>query len=218
MTMTSVIARYAPISDKPVLFLADSRSRNDGLLEVYVDKQIKKVGYDFYMHTQPVDAASAKALAADFAKSQNMSVDDVLIRQRFPKTNKAPHRLNDADLQLVQQGQPKQEAKPTNLTELAQAIQDEHTRRQGDNKATPEKPEGAVVEGKAKRPYNKRQPSARQLAALKRYQQEIAATAAKSPTIMEPAVGNVTPEQRAQAVKKLAEALAEILLGNPGAV
>jgi hypothetical protein len=121
-----------------------------------------------------------------------------------------------------------------NLTSMAQALHDAHNKRKDDvkpeaklaeQKASAEKPEGATVkrteqEKQKKRPYQKREKekSARSLAALRRYQDELQKTAAQSPTIMQPVAHNATPQEYDAAVMELATAIAKILKSNTGAL
>jgi hypothetical protein len=222
-TMTAVIPRFAPISNKAVIFLPETKE--NGRIDMITEGQRITVGIDYYMATEPLSAEDAKKVALAFAQHEHINPDMLVIRQRLPKTmNKRPSRLNDANLVLVQQEQPKQEAAPSSLAEFAQALQDEHNRRQGDKqegqKATAHQPEGAVVQTKTKRKYNKKtaeERSRRSAAAMKRYQEELARVSSQSPTLMEPVATDAPKPVVDQAILDLAQALARILK-VPGAV
>jgi hypothetical protein len=225
--MKNLIVRIAPVSNVPVIFYADSKA--NGQIKGFLEGQERTLGLDFYQMSSPMDEDQARKVAMEFAKQQNIDPHDISVRQRLPKAPALRRKLDDANLVLVPTSAPERivgtvqaSSAHSNLTELAQAIQNEHNKREGkgqaaEQKATPQQPEGAVVQ-RAKRKYTRKtkEQSAKSKAAYDRYLKEIEQNASQSPTLMEPAQHNATPAQYDQAVLDLAAALAKILKGNPG--
>lgn len=186
MTIKRVIARLHPVTMTPVVFMVDSKK--DSQIDAFIDGQTKRVGIEVYQHSQKLTREDAIKVAKVFAEHENIPVEELLVRDRMPKTNKEPvqhnRRTNDAALTLV-----KTEEKQT----LARAAQELHdsAMKQSDSKSTPDNPEGATVKPqektvRTKRAYNKKSEkeiSKRSAAALRRYEQEIRQAAAKSPTM-----------------------------------
>lgn len=233
--MKNLIVRIAPVSNVPVIFYADSKK--DGQILGVVEGKERLLGLDFYQMSEPMDAEQAQKVAMDFAKQNNIDPLEVSVRQRLPKSVAKRRKLDDANLVLVPSAvkptasqQAVQavtdrivEPAPSNLAEFAQALQDEHNKQRGnkqeEQKATPENPEGATVQ-RTKRKYNRKtkEQSAKSKAAYERYLKEIGQAASQSPTLFEAVQHTATPAQYDQAVLDLAQALARILKGSPGAI
>lgn len=173
-----VIARHAPMSDKVVVFMVDSK--RDDSIEVFTEGQVKTVGMDYYRATYPISTTDAKKVAEEFARFSNIPADEVLIRARLPKVKTAvkhARRTNDANLTLVQKG----DQQADELAVAAQALHDGETQ-----KAPKEKAEDA--QPKQKRSYRKqtdKQLSARSAAALRRYHQELESSSKETPAAPE---------------------------------
>lgn len=227
--MQSIIVRHAPISDKIIVVMADTKK--DGQVEIFTEGQRRTVGLDYYQATEPVSIEDAKRVAHEYAKANNMPVEEVMLRQRFPKTNTQPkknaggrqRKTNDANLRLVDN---EKNGDKQSLAKAAQALHDKETkpqeqenkRRADDKRSTPENPEGAVVQ-RTKRPYNKKgdkELSKRSAAAMKRYQQELAKTASQSPTMMEGVAHQLPQGEFEKEVADLTAEIVKILLKNPG--
>lgn len=189
-TMKSVIARLNAITQTPIVFIVDSK--RDSQIDAFIEGQIKRVGIETYQHSQKLTREDAIKVARIFAEHENIPVENLVVRERLPKTKPMPvqhnRRTNDAALTLV-----KSEEKQT----LASAAQDLHDKETGkkpekvEAKSTASNPEGAIVKPqektvRTKRAYNKKSEkeiSKRSAAALRRYEQEIRQAAAKSPTM-----------------------------------
>lgn len=227
MALKQVIVRLAPITNSPVIFYADSRS--EGQVTGVMEGQERRLGIDYYAATEPVDVTTAHKIVQAYAKQANIPETDIIVRSRLPKTNTKPRqrRLDDANLVLVKSEskaeQPKQE---DNMTSIAQAMQDAHDKEKKgakfEQKASANNPQGATVkrtedEKKTRRSYVKKdkERSAKSKAAYERYVKEIQATAAQSPTFMEPAVAGpgVTKEEIDDATMQFALKLAKLLKG-----
>jgi hypothetical protein len=202
--------------------IVDVASRDNGRLRAVVGGREIEIGMDTYQASGAVDLASAEKIVHAYAKQNNIPDTDVMVRVRLPKTNVQPRKerkTNDVaanNLTLVKSDN------GDALQQMAQNLHDSETNGENAQKASAANPEGATVkrtEGeKKKRPYQKREKekSARSLAALKRYQEELQKTAAESPTIMEPVAHNATPQEYDAAVMELATAIAKILKANTG--
>lgn len=213
--MESIIVRHAPISDKIVVVLANSK--RNGQVDIVTDGTLRTVGIDYYQATEPVNPLDAKRVAQEFARSKGIPEDEVILRQRFPKqVVQHNRRTNDANLTLV--ASDKNGEKQT-LAKAAQNLHDSETK----GKSTPDNPEGATVKPqdaapKQRRKYTKADPKAvskRSQAAMKQYLKEIGQVVDKQPEIMEPPSPTATSEQVDKSVMELAMALAKILKANP---
>lgn len=221
---TALIVRLNPITNTPVIF--DALSARDGQIDAIISGQKKRVGIsDYYSKAQPIDRESARTVAKLYAQQANIPEDELQVRDRLPKTITKRPVLNDANLVLVKPEQSQAPAAaPSNLAEFAQALQEEHNRQRGnkqeEQKASPENPEGAVVQqGKQKRRYTKKteEQSKRSKAAMKRYLEELSQQASQSPTLFEPVKTDAPQPVIDAAILELATALARILK-TPGAL
>lgn len=214
-TITSIIPRYAPLSDKAMIFYPSTRA--DGQIQAYVDGKIVTVGIDVYMATERLTEADSKKVALEFAKHENIDPTSLIVRQRLPKTQKQPvqhnRRTNDAALTLVQNNGEKQQ-----LARAVQDMQDKHDadkkaeEKQPEQKASAANPEGATV--RQKRKYVRKgdkEISKRSAAALRRYESELRLASQKSETMQASmqAAAAETPVEDADKVEqeKLAKAL-----------
>lgn len=212
--MKAVIARITPNNDKAVLFFPETKK--DGQITCFLEGAERRVGVDFYQATHALSKEDAFKIAQSYAQHANIPPEEIIVRQRLPKsfTSKPQRKTNDVaanNLTLV-----KSEEKGETLQQMAQELHDSATKKD-DKKASAANPEGAVVHPRQKRKYERKE-NKRSAAALRRYQEELAKTAAQSPSIMEPAKPgpDVTPAQYDSAVMELAMALAKILKANPG--
>lgn len=211
--MKPVIARLNPVTNTPVVFLPETLK--DSQMDAFVDGQIKRVGWQFYQHSQRLTKDAAVKVAQLFAEHENIPIEQIHVRERMPKTKKEEkvttqhnRRTNDANLKLVDTETNGDKQK------LAKAAQELHDK--GTQTASASNPEGATVQQRTKRPYRKqseKELSKRSAAALKRYQEELTRTAAQSPTLMEPVAPNAPKEVVDAAILELATALAKIMKG-----
>lgn len=144
-----------------------------------------------------------------------------------PGDGKPMRRASDKQEDAQESGQESQQdyrsenekaGKIDEFSTTVQKMHDAETNKQSEQKATADKPEGAVVTPiRAKRKYTRdeKAKSKRSAAALARYHADIQAASKSSPTIMEPVKTNASPEVVSDAVMELATALAKILKANP---
>lgn len=240
--VVSIIPRFAPVSDKAMIFYPDTRS--EGQIDTYVDGKRLRVGIDVYMATERLTEADSKKIALDYAKHENIDPARLVVRQRLPKTNVAPakraRRTNDSNLVLVKEDKKGAqessqdyrslvERKQDELAEMAQALHDGETKQEEpkasvDNsesaRASASNPEGAVVQQpRQKRAYKKKNDkeiSARSRAALARFHKEVAAATKESETIMKPVAPapNVDPEFAREQKLLAAMKLSKEILGE----
>jgi hypothetical protein len=218
--------------------LVDAQSLNNGRLTAIMDDgKEQEIGVDFFRASEPVDVSIAHKIVQEYAKQHNLAPTEFLVRSRLPKTNIKARKLDDSaatNLTLVKsEEKPAENNEPVdgnNLTSMAQAMVDAHNKRKDDakpepklaeQKASAEKPEGAVVkrteaEKKQKRSYQKnKERSARSRAAYERYVKEIGQQISESPTAMQAAQPGpgVTPEQVSEAELQFALKLVKLLKG-----
>jgi hypothetical protein len=224
--MKSVIARITPNNDKAVLFFPETKK--DGQITCFLEGAERRVGVDFYQATHALNKEDAFKIAQSYAQHANIPPEEIVVRQRLPKSfNTRGRKTNDVsatNLTLV-----KNEEKGETLQQMAQELHDNATKHDTKQEKAPEEnknaakvatasnPEGAVVHPRQKRKYERKE-NKRSAAALRRYQEELAKTAAASPSIMEPvkAGPGVTQTEIDDATMKLALQLARILKQNPG--
>lgn len=227
-----MVVRLAPVSNVPML--VDANSLNNGRLKaIFSDRDAEtEIGIDYFRASHAVEIGIAHKIVQEYAKQHNIPSEEFLVRARLPKTNFTKARnTNDSaatSLTLVKNEQKEEDSKESvdgnNLAAMAQALHDAHNKRkddvkpEADQKASADKPEGAVVkrsqgEKKPRRAYQKRdkERSARSKAAYERYVKEISQHVAENPSIMEPVTTNASPEVVNEAVMELAKALAKIL-------
>jgi hypothetical protein len=212
--MKQVIARITPNNDKAVLFFPETKK--DGQITCFLEGTERRVGVDFYQATHALSKEDAFKIAQSYAQHANIPPEEILVRQRLPKSfSSKARKTNDveaANLTLV-----KSEEKGETLQQMAQELHDSETKGKTntEQKASAANPEGAVVNPRQKRKYE-RKDNKRSAAALRRYQEELAKTAAQSPTVMQPVAHNATPQEYDAAVMELATAIAKILKSNTG--
>jgi hypothetical protein len=227
----NVVIRLAPVSNVPMI--VDANSLNNGRLKaVFSDRDAEtEIGIDYFRASGPVEIGYAHKIVQEYAKKHNIPSEEFLVRARLPKTNfTKPRKTNDSEatsLKLVKNSQAEQPKEESDLTAMAQAMQDAHNKRKDDvkpeeQKASAEKPEGAVVkrsqgEKKQRRGYVKKdkERSARSKAAYERYVKEIGQHVADNPSIMEPAVPGpgVSAQDVSDAEFQFALKLAKLLKG-----
>lgn len=245
MTIQQFVVRTMPLTNEAMI--VDALSRNNGRLRGFVGGKEVEIGFDTYQASGSVDLDAAKKIVQAFAKQQNIAETDVVVRARLPKTNAAnvsmprqrkPRKTDDIELKVVSNEQKATQessqhyrskneimGKPDDFQNTVQqmhdAATDKQTEQKNEQKASADKPEGAVVksgEKKVKRAYNRKktEQSKRSAAALKRYQDDLAKTVADNPRIMEPVVPGpgVSQAQADDAIMELAKALAKILKGG----
>jgi hypothetical protein len=231
MALRQFVVRTAPLTHEAMI--VDATSRDNGrLLAIVAGKEIE-IGMDTYMASGSVDIATAEKIVHSYAQQNNIPETEVKVRVRLPKTNVQPRKArktNDVEatnLTLVKSD--KEPVDGNNLTALAQAMVDAHNKRKDDvkpeatqeeQKASAEKPEGAVVkrsQGEKKRAYQKKdkERSARSKAAYERYVKEISQHVADNPSIMEPVVPGpgVSAQDVSDAEFQFALKLAKLLKG-----
>lgn len=221
MALRQFVVRTAPLTHEAMLI--DVASRDNGRLRAIIGNRELEIGMDTYQASGSVDLGAAKKIVHAYAQQNGIPDTDVMVRVRLPKTNVQPRKArktNDVEatnLTLVKNGE-----KGDNLQQLAQNLHDSETKQES-KVATASNPEGATVkrteqEKKPRRAYQKKdkEKSARSLAALRRYQEELAATQKESPTLMEPVAHNASPAEYDAAVMELATAIAKILKSNTG--
>ena len=220
-TLKQIIVRHAPLSDKIVVVMADTRK--NGQVDIYSEGTIKTVGYDYYQHTQPVSIEDAKRVAQEFARANGMDEESVILRQRFPKqVAKRAHnrRTNDAALTLV----PSDNNGKQTLAKAAQTLHDSETRKadgkvkEATGQSTTANPEGATVKRtdaektRTKRAYNRvAGRNKKSEAAMKRYLAELQGVQAKQPELTEAPAPTASQEEIDEQTLKLAKALAKLM-------
>lgn len=233
--MKAVIARLNPITNSAIVFLPETLK--DSQLDAFVDGQVKRVGWQFYQHSQKLTRDDAVKVAKMFAEHEGIPLEEIHVRERMPKTNvveqvpaKRQRLTNDANLVLAhdsskgaqessQDYRSKQE-KEQSFTETVQALHDGKEPAE-EKKATAEEPEGAVVQKpRQKRKYNKKNDkeiSARSRAALAQFHKEVAEATKNSETIMQPAVADPKLDEEFVKEQKLIAAMkiAKEVLGEP---
>lgn len=241
-TVVSIIPRFAPVSDKAMIFYPDTRA--EGQIDSYVDGKRVRVGIDVYMATERLTEADSKKIALDYAKLENIDPTRLVVRQRLPKTNPTPvkraRRTNDSNLVLVkdekkvdakeqesnQDYRSVEERKRDELAIAVQALHDgkepaEEPKASASSQATADNPEGAVVQKpRQKRVYNKkndREVSARSRGALARFHKEIGKAVEASPTVLQPVAAAPEMDENFVKEQKLIAALkiAKEVLGEP---
>lgn len=221
--MEQIIVRHAPISDKIIVVLANSK--RNGQVDIVTEGVRKTVGIDYYQATEPVSPSDAKRVAQEFARATGIPEEEVMLRQRFPKTKEQVQhnrRTNDANLTLV----PATNGEKQNFAKAVQGMQDDHDaekkadKKQEDQpkeqKASADNPDGATVE-KQKRRYVRKDPksvSKRQAAALRRYHQEleqskIAAEGVKPASEQNEVAAMTSDEEKLAKALRLAKLLVE---------
>lgn len=228
------IVRTAPVTHNPMLVDADSL--HNGRLKAILDNKEVEIDETFYDNSGAVDLPEAVKIVQAYAENHNMPNTSFLVRQRLPKNTKKQH-TNDANLQPGD-GKPyqrratdkkdetgKEDAKQDEQT-LAQAAQQLHDSKTGKEpaqqteqkeggKATAENPQGATVHPiRTKRKYERKskEQNKRSAAALKRYHEELQRSSQANDVHFEAAASAVAPEQKQEALTKLAAEIAEILL------
>lgn len=127
--MKSIIARLTPHDDKPVIFFPETKA--NGQIKCFLNGEEKMVGIDFYQATHHLDKEDAFKIAQAYAKHAHIASEELLVKQRLPKTVK-PRATNDAN--LVMTPEQKKEEKGETLQQMAQELHDEGTKVKHDTK------------------------------------------------------------------------------------
>lgn len=217
MTMHHFVVRAMPLTNDAMI--VDAMSRHDGKLTAYVNGKTVDIGFDTYAASESVELDTAKKIVQAFAAQRGIPEASIVVRHRLPKSNAATvsvprvrkaRKTHDANLNVQTAQQPQAAQQQDALASAAQALHDKETK---------------PAENKTRRAYKKRdkEKSARSIAALKRYQQDVLRAAQA-----EAQSANDLPQQGVEkqaantpavndTIMELAVAIAKLLSAKPDA-
>lgn len=177
----AVIARWNPLNNKPLVFLADSLP-SDTWKAFEPGRGVIEVSNDVYRSTEPLSAEDTNVVVAEFKKFANVETVHVRQRAKYQKMKKLVNRIaNDTGMQIDQENLVQSLDKvPQNVQNVISQMAD-----------------------KPKRAYTKRQ-----VAAVKRTQEDAVRGAVVT---MQQLGTNPTEEQVKAATEELGKKLAEML-------